>query len=466
VVKNVTGAKDPLPGKRVRIQDFLRGVGIMGVRRLFLAMGMVSLACSSGSSTMQPGTTSGGGAGGTGGAAGAAGAGGMAGGGGTPGTGGAPTAPGAGNAGSAGNAGNAGSGGAAGSAGSGGGGGSAGSGGSAGDGACAGPSPSAVWSQVAPVPTQPPLDIGSVWADAPADAWLSGGATAQTGPSSFERRDQIQHWDGARWTTSLDGSPSHRLGPLFGFAGNDVWAGGDRVVHWDGTSWGDRSPPSAPGNGFTPIWGVTTSDVWVENQQHLIHWNGSGWADTTIAPAIVNGLVVEGFWGAASNDVWAVGQFMASNPFLGVLHWDGATWTQVTSPFVSNYNSEAGVVDGIWGSAANDIWAVGFSFSGSQIWHFDGSTWTHPPAGTVPAFVGQLYAVWGFCPNDIWAVGAEQPPGTQFVEQAVAIVLHFDGQSWSRVDLGGSFPGLLTVSGSSPDDLWAAGRGGTLLHRH
>jgi hypothetical protein len=64
------------------------------------------------------------------------------------------------------------------------------------------------------------------------------------------------------------------------------------------------------------------------------------------------------------------------------------------------------------------------------------------------------------------AVGAEQPPGTQFVEQTVAIVLHFDGQSWSRVDLGGSFPGLLAVSGSSPDDLWAGGRSATLLHRH
>src|SRR5262249_5678638 len=145
--------------------------------------------------------------------------------------------------------------------------------------------------------------------------------------------------------------------------------------------------------------------------------------------------------------------------FMGILRWDGSVWNILAQRF----NSEQAEVNGVWGTAANDIWAVGFSFSGSQIWHYDGTAWTH---FAVPSFNGELASVWGFCASDVWAVGEELPPGQMFVENEVGIVLHYDGQSWSRIDLGLPVKQLLTVSGVSSEDLWVGGTNGTMIHRH
>jgi len=51
-------------------------------------------------------------------------------------------------------------------------------------------------------------------------------------------------------------------------------------------------------------------------------------------------------WGSAANDVWAVGNAGT------VLHWDGTVWAPVTVSTTKDLH-------GIWGSGPNDIWAVG-----------------------------------------------------------------------------------------------------------
>lgn len=68
-----------------------------------------------------------------------------------------------------------------------------------------------------------------------------------------------------------------------------------------------------------------------------------------------------------------------------VLHWDGATWSTVTSGTTST-------LYGVWGSGANDVWAVG---AGGVVLHWNGS------AGSVTtASPGlDLYAVWGNRPE-------------------------------------------------------------------
>ncbi|MBN9161526.1 MAG: hypothetical protein J0I07_11215, partial [Myxococcales bacterium] len=65
-----------------------------------------------------------------------------------------------------------------------------------------------------------------------------------------------------------------------------------------------------------------------------------------------------------------------------------------------------------------------------------------------------LHAVWGTGPNDVWAVGAE---GT---------ILHFDGVAWtvSSTGLGsGQEVNLTGIWGSGPNDVWAVG-GNVALH--
>ena len=53
---------------------------------------------------------------------------------------------------------------------------------------------------------------------------------------------------------------------------------------------------------------------------------------------------------------------------------------------------------GVWGTAANDVWAVG---QGGTILHWDGARWSTIPSGTTET----LRSIWGSSPTDIWAVG-------------------------------------------------------------
>jgi len=61
-----------------------------------------------------------------------------------------------------------------------------------------------------------------------------------------------------------------------------------------------------------------------------------------------------------------------------------------------------------------------------------------------------LNAVWGTSPDDVWAVGD------------AGVVLHFDGQKWSRMKiagLGNRRPDLYAVWAPEPGHVWIGGQG-------
>ena len=206
---------------------------------------------------------------------------------------------------------------------------------------------------------------------------------------------------------------------------------------------------------FDSVWGLQGSDVWTGGTGHVFHWTGASWTEATVVPPLDNGFDFGGFWGASSTDVWAGGGYPASHDFLGILHWDGTNWTQVMSSITGYLTGESARINGIWGSAANDIWGVGGADVGSPVWHYDGTAWTQ---AVVPALNGAtLASIVGFCASDVWVVGSGS---------AGAAVFHYDGQTWSPVDIGATVPLLFTISGVSTNDLWVGGQQGTLFHRH
>ena len=76
----------------------------------------------------------------------------------------------------------------------------------------------------------------------------------------------------------------------------------------------------------------------------------------------------------------------------------------------------------------------------------DGWCWYNPlPQGDT------LYSTWVTAPNDVWAVGAG---GT---------ILHYDGTAWSRTTLPSKSP-LTGVWASVPSDVWAVAQDGTIAH--
>src|SRR5512139_48203 len=91
----------------------------------------------------------------------------------------------------------------------------------------------------------------------------------------------------------------------------------------------------------------------------------------------------------------------------------------------------------VWGSANDDVWAVG---DRGAITHFDGKAWTAVASGTEV----NLSAVAGTGAKDVWATGEE------------GVTLHYDGKAWKEVsrEPGAS---LLGVWASGPSDVWVAG---------
>lgn len=90
---------------------------------------------------------------------------------------------------------------------------------------------------------------------------------------------------------------------------------------------------------------------------------------------------------------------------------------------------------------------------------FVGCTPTHLPAAgeglwtwSLPwPYGGALQAAWGFGPDDVWAAGE------------VGLMLHYDGEAWRFVDAG-THEDIHQLWGAAPDDLWAAAGAGGLLH--
>src|SRR5579859_458544 len=121
-----------------------------------------------------------------------------------------------------------------------------------------------------------------------------------------------------------------------------------------------------------------------------------------------------GFNGVAvvsANDVWAVGSYFnssASRDQTLTQHWNGSSWSVVSSPNVGtnyNYLNRVAVV------SASDVWAVGESQDASTsldttlIEHWNGSTWRIVSSPNVGTSTNGLYGVAVVSASDIWAVG-------------------------------------------------------------
>jgi len=139
---------------------------------------------------------------------------------------------------------------------------------------------------------------------------------------------------------------------------------------------------------------------------------------------------VEDVWGAATDDVHAVGAYGQ------ILHYDGDEWTYVNSPTRAHLLS-------MWGLPTGDIWAVGWA---GAIVHFDGREWRVQDSGTQQS----LFGVWASSPDTVLAVGWD---GT---------VLRYDGGSWNAMTPP-TTSDLLSIWGTSAHDLYVGARD-ALLH--
>jgi hypothetical protein len=140
-------------------------------------------------------------------------------------------------------------------------------------------------------------------------------------------------------------------------------------------------------------------------------------------------------WGSSTNDVFAVGESGA------VVHFDGIAWRAQTS----------GIQDklvGVWGSSPTDVFAVGRAGS---LLHFDGIAWSQRTP--FPLLLG---GIWGSAANDVFVFG------TTLDASAFAVILHYDGTSWSADTLRDAAV-LGGMWGASSSNVVAVGGSGVIV---
>jgi len=142
-------------------------------------------------------------------------------------------------------------------------------------------------------------------------------------------------------------------------------------------------------------------------------------------------------WGSSPDNVWAIGWLRNETWGTNIIHYDGEKWEE--------YDYYEAELRGIFGLNENDIWAVGNNLSiparDALIAHYNGKEWK-----TIYEKIGMpsLRNVWASGPNDAFAIGSE---GT---------ILHYNGNSWSQMESGTKYH-LKDIWGFASDDVYACG---------
>lgn len=111
------------------------------------------------------------------------------------------------------------------------------------------------------------------------------------------------------------------------------------------------------------------------------------------------------------------------------------------------------VLNSVSGTGPSDVWVVGetmaYEFGSPEnavILHWDGVSWSD----LSPMFpANSLFSVWADAPDDAWAVG-------------YSLILHWDGSAWSQVANPKGYR-LNSVWASDANHVWATGGNGLVL---
>lgn len=284
------------------------------------------------------------------------------------------------------------------------------------------------------VSTRTTSALQSIWGSGLDDVWAVGGVTRL----HYQKGD----WSAASEMLSGTGA-SGSLRAIWGRSHDEIWAVGSSttILKYDAAAgrfaadkeramdlpatlqlmslWGSSSGMTfAVGSDTNPA----QSGPAVISRTASDPWSRRPLPDDALQP-------LYGVWGAAADDVWAVGGGGT------ILHFDGQTFSLVPSGTVSNLTT-------VWGSAANDVWAAG----ANTLLHWNGTTWSLDTSGP-PVSWSEL---WGTGPRDIWAVASSK-------------LLHYDGTAWSGALTSPFVPPLLSVWGSGPTQVFTVGSSGAIL---
>jgi len=334
------------------------------------------------------------------------------------------------------------------------------------------------------VPTPNPGSNRTLYAgamSATTDAWAVGYSIDSSG---FNYSTLAQRWNGSAWSVVPSPNPSfgneHILKGVADLAPGSAWAVGysqddntftDQALieRWNGTSWSLSTPASDPNGSQDQLYGAagaSASDVWAVgshfdfnlggNDGLIEHWNGSAWQLSATVPAALQLTAAAAISGT---DAWAAGQATSGQALL--LHWDGTSWTAVSSPTIASSNVYPQALSA---TGTRDVWMVGYQESNAPrssyrtlIEHWNGTGWSVVPSPNPGTTSNLVLGVTALSTTDAWAAGYYYT-----TTGAAELLLQWNGSAWTVAQPpapgGTTVDELTAVMGVAGGTVLAAGR--------
>jgi len=181
-------------------------------------------------------------------------------------------------------------------------------------------------------------------------------------------------------------------------------------------------------NLLTGVAAVTARNIWAvgyyltdsshSHSRSLIeHWNGVKWSVVpTPNPGITNNL--SSMAAHAANDIWAVGESASgSKPVQSLIeHWNGKAWSVVSSPHEGISSGLASVTT----ISARDVWAIGTADTATPIMHWNGKACrvvSSPNVANAYNYLQGVTHVPGT--DDVWTVDSSRGQSASYIGQTL-----------------------------------------------
>lgn len=271
---------------------------------------------------------------------------------------------------------------------------------------------------------------------------------------------------------------SAHINDIFGFTDKEIWAVGNQgtILHYNGAGWAEETPKITQSN-LRAVWGVAADDVWAVGDNSTILHRTSLAGPFVAVTSPVSGVPLNGVWGTSAQNV-----FIAGNSGT-LLHWDGTAWV------TANNTGFSGHIQGIWANDQANIFIAGFLGTTGYVYKGNGTSWTDiSPRGATEIY-RQINKIRGSSSTNVvitegnengqntWVYNGSAwqaiPKSTRFgiatfSAQATYLAGYQDGlvstgtNSANRSIGGSNF--LNALWGTKPENIWAVGESGTILH--
>lgn len=197
------------------------------------------------------------------------------------------------------------------------------------------------------------------------------------------------------------------------------------------------------------MWGSSSTDYYVTiatyTEGAVAHNQSGVWTIENLNPVPTS---VGSVWGSGLNDVW-----IAARNYSGYLfHWNGSAW-------IDDPNKPTGTKQftDVWGADASNVYLLGANASWvPKIWKKSGNSWTPMTLPAFPSVPVGISRIWGLDENHVFAPGYYDQDNDGNPDHG--ILLYFDGNVWTQVQVPADVVSLGEVHGTSLSDLYVTGQ--------